>query len=146
MPPYIKQAAIYLTINWGMYVCVCVYVCLCVCLCVCPVIRFDISRTDSLQIWWAHTTHDHTLHGIHTYHVQAPRASVCVRARMCEGVRDEAFAHFWTDSLQIWWGHTTHPQRLIELFNLCVYACPNCAHQYTFTYLPSPWRAMTSFS
>jgi hypothetical protein len=30
----------YLTINWGMYVCVC----LCVCVCVCPAIRFHISQ------------------------------------------------------------------------------------------------------
>jgi hypothetical protein len=36
------------------------------------------------SLWWAHTTNDHKLHGIYTYHVQAPRASVCVRARVCE--------------------------------------------------------------
>jgi hypothetical protein len=40
--------------------------------------------TVSLKIWWAHTTNDHKLHGIHTYHVQSLRAcaSVHVRARV----------------------------------------------------------------
>jgi hypothetical protein len=42
--------------------------------------------TDSLQICWAHTTDDHTLHGLHTYHVHAPRAHA--RARLCERARD----------------------------------------------------------
>jgi hypothetical protein len=36
---------------------------------------------DSLQIWWAYTTNDHTSHGIHTYHVHAPRARARARVR-----------------------------------------------------------------
>jgi hypothetical protein len=40
--------------------------------------------TDSLQMWWAHTTKDRKLHGIHTYHVQSLRACVRVRAWVCE--------------------------------------------------------------
>jgi hypothetical protein len=39
--------------------------------------------TDSLQICWAHTTNEHKLHGLHTYHVHAPR----VRARAWVTVR-----------------------------------------------------------
>jgi hypothetical protein len=38
--------------------------------------------TDSLQIWWAHTTNDHKLHGLHTFHVHTPRARA--QARVCE--------------------------------------------------------------
>jgi hypothetical protein len=41
--------------------------------------------TDSLQICWAHTTDDHTLHGLHTY-LHAPRTHA--RARVCEYSRD----------------------------------------------------------
>jgi hypothetical protein len=35
---------------------------------------FTYRWTDSLQISWAHTTNDHKLHVLHTYHVHAPRA------------------------------------------------------------------------
>jgi hypothetical protein len=42
--------------------------------------------TDSLHICWAHTTDNHTLHGLHTYHVHAPRAHA--RPRVCERARD----------------------------------------------------------
>jgi hypothetical protein len=34
----------YLTINWGIYVCVCVCVCMSVCLCVCPAICVHSSQ------------------------------------------------------------------------------------------------------
>jgi hypothetical protein len=39
------------------------------------------------------------------------------------------FPHFWTDSLKIWWGHT---RGYLWIFNVCVNACPNSAHKYTF--------------
>jgi hypothetical protein len=43
---------------------------------------------------------------IRTFHLHAPHA--CVGARVCESVRDWAFAYLWTDSLQICGEHTTH--------------------------------------
>jgi hypothetical protein len=39
--------------------------------------------TDSLQICWAHTTNNHKLHGLHTYHVHAPRARGQAHAINC---------------------------------------------------------------
>jgi hypothetical protein len=36
---------------------------------------FTYLWTDSFQSCWAHTTNDHKLHGLQTYHVHAPRAS-----------------------------------------------------------------------
>jgi hypothetical protein len=35
---------------------------------------FTYLWTDSFLICWAHTTKDHKLHGLHTYHVHAPQA------------------------------------------------------------------------
>jgi hypothetical protein len=46
--------------------------------------------------------------------VQAPRAHACASGRACASKR-----------------MTTYPQSLHELFNVCVNACPNSAHQYT---------------
>jgi hypothetical protein len=88
------------------------------CECVCERARgltINYFWTNRLQMWCAHTTNDHKLHGIHTYHVQSLRAceSVHVRARVWLS------AHLWTDSLQIWWGHKTDPHRLHALFNVC---------------------------
>jgi hypothetical protein len=38
-----------------------------------------------------------------------------------------------TDSLQIWWEHSDR-QKLHELFNLCLNACSNSVHQFTFAH------------
>jgi hypothetical protein len=43
---------------------------------------FTYLWTDSFQSCWAHTTNDHTLHGLHTYHVHAPQTRACASARV----------------------------------------------------------------
>jgi hypothetical protein len=40
------------------------------------------------------------------------------------------FADLWTDSLQIWWKHTTDPQKL----SVCMNACANSTRPYTFSH------------
>jgi hypothetical protein len=48
---------------------------------------FAYLWTVSLQICDEHTTNHNKKQGLCTFHVHAPRASMRVRARMCERVR-----------------------------------------------------------
>jgi hypothetical protein len=41
------------------------------------VVNLQLSWTDSLQSWWAHATHDHTLHGILDMFKHRVQACVC---------------------------------------------------------------------
>jgi hypothetical protein len=43
------------------------------------------------------------------------------------------FAHLWTDSLQMWWQHTTDSQKL-RGFNLYMTDCASSARPYTFAH------------
>jgi hypothetical protein len=47
---------------------------------------FTYLWTDSLRIFWAHTTDNHKLHRLHSYHVHASRARA--QARVCKRARD----------------------------------------------------------
>jgi hypothetical protein len=90
---------LYLTINWGVFVSVFLFVCVCVCV----FVRLNVS--EFLKIG------GNTYHGLlivwymQRARVRAKRARAkrarAKRARMC------AFAYFLTDSLQIFWEHTT---------------------------------------
>jgi hypothetical protein len=66
---------------------------------------FAYFLTDYVQICWEHTTTNHKLQGLCTFHCHAPR--VRLQARICERVSDYSFTYLWTDSLQIFSEHTT---------------------------------------
>jgi hypothetical protein len=88
------------------------------------------------------TTNDHKLHGIHTYHVQSSTA--CTRASACASERVIKRSLIFERILSKCRGYIEHIPCGYMSYLICVNACPHSVHQYPFTNLPSPWRAMTS--
>jgi hypothetical protein len=71
----------YLTINWGMYVCLCV--CLSVCLSVCPAIRFHSSQRIFSKFGEKPSTGHDTFRGLYILCVHATRAQCARINRVC---------------------------------------------------------------
>jgi hypothetical protein len=94
--------------------------------------------TDSLLIWWEHTSSPQKLKELRTFHVYAPHArawAVCARVlTTCACVHSYIF---WTDSFQIWWENTIDEHNLhgLRTFYVPPPHARNMRMYFSFAYL-----------